>query len=47
MSRDMNRSKDFDAAFDFLYKTSRTYNTCQDSATKIFESFVNQKLNDK
>ena len=37
----MNESEHSDELFDFLYKTSN--NTCQDSATKIFESFVDQK----
>ena len=37
-SRDMNESKHSDQLFDFLYQTSN--NTCQDSATNIFESSV-------
>ena len=37
----MNESEHYDKLSDFLYKTSN--NTCRDSATKIFESFVDQK----
>ena len=40
-SSNMNESEHSDKLFDFLYKT--TNNTCRDSATKIFESFVDQK----
>ena len=40
-SSNMNESEHLDILFDVLYKTSN--NTCRDSATKIFESFVNQK----
>ena len=37
----MNKSEHLDELFDFLHKTSN--NTCLDSATKIFKSFVDQK----
>ena len=40
-SSNMNESKPSDEVFDFLHKTS--VNTCRDSATKIFLSFVDQK----
>ena len=40
-SSDMNESEHSDKLFDFSYKTNN--NTCRDSATKIFESFVDQK----
>ena len=37
----MNESEHSDELFDFLHKISN--NTCRDSATKIFKSFVDQK----
>ena len=40
-SNDLNKSEYSDKVFDFLFKTNN--NTCQDRATKIFESFVDQK----
>ena len=40
-SSDMNASEHSEKLFDFSYKTSN--NTCRNSATKIFESFVDQK----
>ena len=42
---DMNESEHSDELFDFLNKTCN--NTCRDSATKIFESFVDLKLQRK
>ena len=41
-SSNMNESEHSDELFDFLHKTSN--NTCRDSATKFFESFVDQSL---
>ena len=38
-SNDMHESEHSDKVFDFLRKTSN--NTCRNSATKIFKSFVN------
>ena len=40
-SRNMNKSEHFDELFDFYTKTSN--NTRRNSATTIFESFVDQK----
>ena len=40
-SCDMNESQHSDELFDFLRKTCN--NTCRDSATKSFKSFVDQK----
>ena len=37
----MNESEHFDELFDFFYKANN--NSCRDRATKIFESFVDQK----
>ena len=37
----MNESEHLDELFDLLYKTDN--NTCRDRATKLFESFVDQK----
>ena len=37
----MNESEHLDELLDFLYKTIS--NTCRDLATKIFESFFDQK----
>ena len=40
-SSEMSESEHSDELFDFLHEASN--NTFQDSATKIFKSFVNQK----
>ena len=40
-SSDLNEREHTDKVFEFLYKTS--INTCQESATKIFGIFVDQK----